>query len=95
MEHTRYEEPAWLAREDPPRADSGVAVLWFLVGIGIGAGAALLFAPTSGHELRAAISHGLGRTVSGINHGTQQLRQRGSKLLNFNRRRSRERLREG
>jgi hypothetical protein len=46
-------------------------------------------APLTGRELRGAIAHGCRRTLNGISggisRGTQELRQRGSNLLNFNR----------
>jgi len=53
--------------------------------MGMGGGAALLFAPTSGRELRNAIGHGCRSTLAGISRGTQELRQRGANLLNFRR----------
>ncbi|MCZ2156521.1 MAG: YtxH domain-containing protein [Bryobacterales bacterium] len=37
------------------RDDSGVSVIWFLAGMTIGAGAALLFAPQSGRVTRRLI----------------------------------------
>lgn len=37
------------------REDSGVSVIWFLAGMTIGAGAALLFAPQSGRATRRMI----------------------------------------
>ncbi|MCL4783675.1 MAG: YtxH domain-containing protein [Bryobacterales bacterium] len=37
------------------REDSGVSVIWFLAGMTIGAGAALLFAPQSGRVTRRMI----------------------------------------
>ncbi len=44
------------------REDSGVSVIWFLAGMTIGAGAALLFAPQSGRVTRRMIRR---RTQSG------------------------------
>ena len=38
------------------REDSGVSVIWFLAGMTIGAGTALLFAPQSGRATRRMIS---------------------------------------
>jgi gas vesicle protein len=86
MEYSRYEEPSWRQHEVSSESASNSAMKWLLVGIGIGAGMALLFAPTSGHELRNLIGRGCRRTLEGISRGTQELRQRGSNLLNFNRR---------
>jgi gas vesicle protein len=71
------------------RGISDNAIGWLLAGIAIGAGAALLLAPSSGRELRNAIVGGCRRTLEGvrdgISRGTQQLRERGSNLLSFNR----------
>jgi gas vesicle protein len=86
MEYSRYEEPSWPARESSSRA--GSVITWLLVGAGVGAGLALLLAPTSGRELRSAIGRGCRRTLEGISRGTKELRERGSNLLNFKRRRS-------
>lgn len=87
MEYSRYEAPDCGPPEDNATQTSS-AITWLLVGIGIGAGMALLLAPTSGRELRGTIGRGFGRTLSGLSRGTQQLRRRGSNLLNFNRSRS-------
>jgi len=88
MEYSRYEEPGWRPGEDDSQIGTGSPITWLLVGVGIGASVALLFAPTSGRELRCAIGRGCRRTLDGISRGTQELRQRGSNLLNFNRWRS-------
>jgi hypothetical protein len=88
MEYSRYEEPSWRSHEVSPESESGSAMKWLLVGIGIGAGVALLLAPTSGRELRNMIGRGCRRTFDGISRGTQELRERGSNLLNFSRWRS-------
>jgi gas vesicle protein len=88
MEYSRYQEPSWPLRHSSPASGAGPAIAWFLVGIGVGAGAALLLAPTSGRELRDSIGRGCRRTLEGISRGTQELRQRGSNLLNFARTRS-------
>jgi gas vesicle protein len=95
MEYSRYEEPGWRQREALSEPASGSAMKWLLVGAGIGAGMALLFAPTSGRELREMIGRGCRRTFDGISRGTQELRQRGSNLLNFNRWRSGQKVQEG
>ena len=88
-EYARYEEQEWQLRKIPSRGISGNAIGWLLAGIAIGAGAALLFAPSSGRELRNSIAGGYRRTLdgvrSGISRGTQELRERGSNLLSFNR----------
>ncbi len=93
MEYSRYEQPGWPAQQNTA-TNAGAAIAWMLVGIGIGAGMALLLAPTSGRELRTNIGRGLGRTWGGLSRGTQELRQRGSNLLNISRWRSGEKLQE-
>ncbi|HEY4677084.1 MAG TPA: YtxH domain-containing protein [Candidatus Angelobacter sp.] len=88
-EHTRYQEQELQLRKTLSRGISDNAMGWLLAGIAIGAGAALLLAPSSGRELRNAIAGGCRRTLEGIrggiSRGTRQLRQRGSNLLSFNR----------
>jgi len=88
-EHTRYQEQELQLRKALSRGISDNAMGWLLAGIAIGAGAALLLAPSSGRELRNAIAGGCRRTLEGIrggiSRGTRQLRQRGSNLLSFNR----------
>ena len=81
-------------KEDSTDYVTGKAFVWLLVGIGVGAGAALLLTPNSGNDLRNAIALGYRRTFSGISdgisRGTKELRAHGSNLLNFNRSRSAE-----
>ena len=88
-EYARYEEQEWQLRKIPSRGISSNATGWLLAGIAIGAGAALLLAPSSGRELRSAIAGGCRRTLDGvrggISRGTKELRERGSNLLSFNR----------
>jgi gas vesicle protein len=83
MEYSRYEEPA--GRSSTGSSSNASAITWLLVGAGIGAGAALLLAPASGHELRAKLLRGCRYTFKGISRGTQELRHRGSNLLKFRR----------
>jgi YtxH-like protein len=64
----------------------GKAVTFLLIGVGIGAAAALLLAPMSGADCREAIRRGYRSTVEGISEQTRNLRERGSNLLGFNRR---------
>ena len=49
------------------------SVLTFVIGLGLGAVAALLFAPKAGKELRSDLA-------DGINDGVDELRSRGSEL---------------
>jgi gas vesicle protein len=95
MEYSRYQEPDWRPRNDSSSTGSGSAIRWLFVGMGIGAGVALLCAPTSGRELRSAVGRGCRRTIDGISRGTQQLRRHGSNLLNFRRWRSEEKIQQG
>ena len=68
--------------------NTGTAVKFLLIGMGVGATVALLFSPMSGREVREAIRHGYRSTVDGISQQTRNLRERGSNLLGFNRRRA-------
>lgn len=70
-------------------------IVCLLAGMGVGAALGLLFAPTSGRELRNAVGRGCRRTIDGISRGTQQLRRHGSNLLNFRRWRSEEKIQQG
>ena len=93
-EYARYEEQEWRPERSSTDYVTGNAFVWLLVGIGVGAGAALLLTPKSGSDLRNAIARGCRRTFNGISdgisRGTQELRAHGSNLLNFNRSRSEE-----
>ena len=87
-DYTEYEEQYWRPER---RSGSNLAsgIKWLMIGAGIGAGVALLVTPIRGSDLRGAIAHGCRRTLEGISggisRGTQELRQHGSNLLNFNR----------
>ncbi|HEY2392066.1 MAG TPA: YtxH domain-containing protein [Candidatus Angelobacter sp.] len=85
----QFKEQFWRPERSSNGHVAATAAGWMLIGIGIGVGAALLLAPLTGRELRDAIVHGCRRTLNGISggisRGTQELRQRGSNLLNFNR----------
>ena len=65
MEYSRYEEPDWHLHEASSESGTGSAITWLLVGAGVGAGIALLLAPTSGRELRAAIGRAAGAPWAG------------------------------
>ncbi|HET9837839.1 MAG TPA: YtxH domain-containing protein [Candidatus Angelobacter sp.] len=96
MEYSRYQEPGWRVQGNRlPEPVKGSAITWFLVGMGIGAGIALVLAPTSGRELRGAIGRGCRRTFDEISRGARQLRRRSATLLNFNRRRSKQKIQQG
>lgn len=87
-EYERYGDYSQQKPEIQAGSGAGTAVTFLLIGIAIGAGAALLFTPMSGSELRANIHRGYRNTLEGVSHGTQRLRERSSKLLGFNRRRN-------
>jgi hypothetical protein len=70
MEYSRYEQPSWRPQE-AAATNTDSALKWLLVGIGIGAGVALLLAPNSGRELRGKIGRGFGQTWSGLAIGTK------------------------
>jgi|SwirhisoilCB2_FD_contig_61_2047129_length_634_multi_1_in_0_out_0_2 gas vesicle protein len=87
-EYARYEGPWSNIETGSADNQTSNALGWLLLGIGIGAAVALLLAPSTGRELRSALASGYRRTVNGVSRGTQQLRQRGSNLISFTRRRS-------
>ena len=83
-EYQRYGE--YSQQSTGGRTSAAVAVKFLLIGMGIGAATALLFAPMSGREVRNAIGHGCRTAFNGISQQTRNLRDRGSNLLGFNRR---------
>ena len=50
--------------------------IFLLVGLGVGAILALLFAPKSGESIRAEIGKGLEETINSIEHEMDSLRKR-------------------
>src|SRR5438105_2531294 len=87
-EYERYGDYSQQAPETSSGRSAGTTLTFLLIGVGIGAAAALLFTPMSGSELRGTIGRGYRSTLDGISQGTQRLRERGSNLLGFNRWRS-------
>ena len=85
-EYQRYEDYSQQVKEGGGNADVGRAITFLLIGVGVGAAAALLFTPMSGHDLRETIGNGCRRAVDGLSEQTRNLRERGSNLLGFNRR---------
>lgn len=85
-EFQRYEDYSQPRSEAGSKANVGRAITFLLIGMGVGAAAALLFTPMSGHDLRETIGNGCRRAVDGISEQTRNLRDRGSNLLGFNRR---------
>lgn len=60
------------------REDSGVSVIWFLAGMTIGAGAALLFAPQSGRATRRMIRRR-------VQHGRGVINEKGREMMDYGR----------
>ncbi len=60
------------------REDSGVGVIWFLAGMTIGAGAALLFAPQSGRATRRML-------VRRSRQGKTALVEKGRDMMDYGR----------
>lgn len=87
-EYARYVGPGWEMERGSEQKQSSNALGWLLLGIGIGASVALLLTPSTGRELRSALAFGYRRTINGVSRGTRQLRQHGSNLISFTRRRS-------
>lgn len=87
-EYQRYEDYSPKEDEGSNEGNVGRAITFFLIGMGVGAATAVLFAPMSGSDLRSAIGNGCRRAVDGIAEQTRNLRDRGSNLLGFNRRRN-------
>jgi hypothetical protein len=85
-EDERHEDSSQQASESGDGTNTVTALRFLLIGMGIGAGVALLFAPMSGHEARDAIRQGCRNALDGISDQTRNLRDRGSNLLGFNRR---------
>lgn len=85
-EYERYGEYSQQSSEGGSNA--AVVVKFLLIGMGIGAATALLFAPMSGREVRNAIAHGCRTAFNGVTRQTRNLRDRGSNLLGFNRRKA-------
>ena len=86
-EYERYEENSQQSSE-AGRNNARVAVKFLLIGMGVGAATALLFAPMSGREVRSAIGNGCRTALNGLTQQTRNLRDRGSNLLGFNRRKA-------
>lgn len=63
--------------------DMSGMVLTFIAGIGVGALAALLFAPKAGDDLRSDITDGINDGLKQIRSTGKDLRRRGQKLVNM------------
>jgi len=75
-----YETPSTLHADEGGRARD---IAFLIAGVGIGAGVALLLAPSSGEDVRHAIGRGYRKTVKRIGRRTQDLRDRAEDLLDY------------
>ena len=87
-EYQRYGDYTQQRADTTNSANVGKAVAFLLIGAGIGAAAALLLTPMSGADCRDAIRRGYRSALDGISQQTRNLRDRGSNLLGFNRKKS-------
>ena len=81
--HGRYADLGEDDIESGGEAEGRDIVKFLLIGAGIGAALALLFAPMSGRELRDTIRQGCRNAFDGITEQTRTLRVHGSNLLGF------------
>ena len=65
------------------RSEGPGMIFTFILGAGVGAAAALLFAPKSGEDLRASIADGASDGVDQIRATGKQARQRAQKLVDM------------
>jgi len=72
----------------PERGGAGNAVKFLLIGAGIGAAVALLVTPMSGRECRETTRKGYRNALDSISEQTRNLRERGSNLLRFGRKKA-------
>ena len=65
------------------RANAPGPVITFILGVGVGAVAALLFAPKSGEELRADIGEGVSNGINQVRNTGKDLKQRAQNLVDL------------
>jgi gas vesicle protein len=65
------------------RANAPGPVITFILGVGVGAVAALLFAPKSGEELRADIAEGVSNGINQVRNTGKDLKQRAQNLVDL------------
>ena len=58
-------------------------ILTFILGVGVGAAVALLFAPKAGEELRADIAEGVSDGVNQVRSAGRDLKQRAQKVVSL------------
>jgi len=87
-DYERYGDTQQRSGTVPERGGAGNAVKFLLIGAGIGAAVALLFTPMSGRECRETIRKGYRNALDSISEQTRNLRERGSNLLRFGRKKA-------
>ncbi len=83
--YERYEHQKVSQEKSSQNTITGSPIVWLLLGVGIGTGAALLLTPSTGRDLRNALARGYRRAIDGISRTTHQLRRRRSNLTKFRR----------
>jgi hypothetical protein len=66
-----------------PRTDGPGTILTFILGVGVGALAALLLAPKPGEELRSDLAEGVSSRVKQLRRTGKDLRKRAGKMVNL------------
>lgn len=87
-EYQRYGDYAMQNVEGSRGNQVNTAVKFLLIGMGIGAAVTLLVTPMKGSEVRNVIGRGFRGAFDEISEQTRNLRQRGSNLLGFSRRKA-------
>lgn len=64
------------------RSTVGTAITFLLIGLGVGALTALLFAPKSGKQMRRALRRKYEDTVDAVQERTEEWMDRGSEMAN-------------
>jgi gas vesicle protein len=65
------------------KADASGPVITFILGVGVGALAALLFAPKAGEKVRADIAAGLSDGINQVRSTGKDLKQRAHNLVDL------------
>ena len=66
-----------------PRTDAPGTILTFILGVGVGAVAALLLAPKPGEELRNDLAEGVSSGVKHVRRTGKDLRKRARKMVDL------------
>jgi gas vesicle protein len=65
------------------REDASGPVITFILGVGVGALAALLFAPKAGEKVRADIAEGVSDGINQVRSAGKDLKQRAQNLVDL------------